>query len=69
MIESIGHPFILHHAEAAKMGVPEGWIVQAVKLQEVYSQLPTSRIVAAIEHLCDASRIFPVTHKVYKLVT
>ena len=51
------------------MGVPEGWIVQAIKQQEVYSQLPTLRIVAAIEHLCDSSQIFPVTNKVYKLVT
>ena len=57
------------HAGAAKMGVPEEWIVRAIKLQEVYSQLPTSRIVAAIEHLCDTSQIFPVSHKVYKFVT
>ena len=56
-------------AAAAKFGVPEDWIAQFVEQRPMFSQLPTARIRAAIQHLSDCSQIFPVGPKAYKCVT
>ena len=59
---------VLFLSEAAKLGVPEDWIVQRVKQKKPLWELSTTRITAAIERLEDTSHIFAVAHKTYKCV-
>ena len=59
---------VLFLPEAAKLGIPEDWIVQRVKQKKPLWELSTARITAAIERLEDTSHIFAVAHKTYKCV-
>ena len=60
---------VLFPSEAAKLGVPEDWIVQRVKQKKPLWGLSTARITAAIERLEDTSHIFAIAHRTYKCVS
>lgn len=64
----LSNSYVLFPSEAAKLGVPEDWIVQRVKQKKPLWGLSTARITAAIERLEDTSHIFAVAHRTYKCV-